>query len=55
MVWVIMGPINPYYWVDEMTIPYYMEMSWEWSFDPIAHVDLILDLENEPIFDGSFG
>ena len=31
------GYINPYYWVDEF-IPYYMEMSWEVSLDPIAHV-----------------
>ena len=40
------GYINPYYWVDEfmpylMTIPYYMEMSWE-LIDPGTHGFLVM-------------
>ena len=35
---LIMGPYKPLRtWVDEF-IPYYMEISWELSLDPIAHV-----------------
>ena len=35
-----MGPYKPLRtWVDEF-IPYYMEMSWELSLDPIAHMDV---------------
>ena len=30
--------INPYYWVD-FPIPYYMEISWEFTVDPIAHIN----------------
>ena len=36
---LIMGPYKPLRtWVDEF-IPYYMEISWEFRLDPIAHMD----------------
>ena len=38
-----MGPYKPLRnWVDEFPIPYYMEMSWELSLDPITHLNKIM-------------